>query len=164
MPGNPFGNAVYSYGHRNSYGITVDRGTGAIYESENGPDQSDEVNRIVKGANYGWPICQGFDRDCAPPPRYRAPLWESGNTSTVAPTGIVRYRGTRIAALRNALAVCMFGTGEIYALHLTRAGDVALVRRLSSPAWRCGAFLVESPDGTLVFHDQKTNRILRIVG
>jgi aldose sugar dehydrogenase len=163
VPGNPFGNAAYSFGHRNSYGITVDSKTGAVYETENGPDQSDEVNRIAKGWNYGWPVCEGFDRDCTPPPRYHPPMWESGTTTTVAPTGIVSYHGTRIPALTNTLAVCMFNTGEIYALHLTRGGDVALVRRLSSPAWRCGSFIAEAPDGTLVFHDQTSNRILRIV-
>lgn len=164
VAGNPFRNAVFSFGHRNSYGITVDRKTGVIYETENGPDQSDEVNRIVKGGNYGWPICEGFDRDCTPPPNYHSPMWESGNTTTTAPTGIVSYRGSRISALRNTLDVCMFNTGEIYALHLTRRGDVAVVRPLSSPEWQCGAFLVQAPDGALVFNDLKTGRIMRIVG
>jgi glucose/arabinose dehydrogenase len=162
-PGNPFGNEVLSYGHRNSYGLTVDSRSGAIYETENGPDQSDEVNRIAPGVNYGWPICQGFDRDCVEPSAYRAPIWESGNTTTVAPTGIVSYRGTRVLGLKDTLAVCAFGTGEILALRLQADGKLASVRRYASPAWRCGSFLVEAPDGTLVFHDQKSGRIMRIV-
>jgi glucose/arabinose dehydrogenase len=39
-PGNQFGNHVFTLGHRNSYGIAVDAKTGAVFESENGPDQS----------------------------------------------------------------------------------------------------------------------------
>ena len=53
---NPFGDSpVYSIGHRNSFGICVDPTTGDIWETENGPTSDDEVNRIVSGANYGWP-------------------------------------------------------------------------------------------------------------
>jgi glucose/arabinose dehydrogenase len=54
---NPFGadNPVYSMGHRNSFGLCVDPATGDLWETENGPASDDEVNRIVAGANYGWP-------------------------------------------------------------------------------------------------------------
>lgn len=47
---------VYSYGHRNSFGFTFHPSTGDLWESENGPSspQSDEVNRVIAGGNYGW--------------------------------------------------------------------------------------------------------------
>ncbi|MEP6476346.1 MAG: PQQ-dependent sugar dehydrogenase [Actinomycetota bacterium] len=56
-PDNPFGpdNPVYSIGHRNSFGLCVDPATGDLWETENGPGSDDEINRIVGGANYGWP-------------------------------------------------------------------------------------------------------------
>jgi glucose/arabinose dehydrogenase len=56
-PDNPFGpdNPVYSIGHRNSFGLCVDPSTGDLWETENGPASDDEINRIVAGANYGWP-------------------------------------------------------------------------------------------------------------
>jgi quinoprotein glucose dehydrogenase len=64
-PGNPFGdgNAVYSLGHRNSFGLCVDPATGDLWETENGPERDDEVNRIEPGANYGWPLVTGTDGD-----------------------------------------------------------------------------------------------------
>jgi hypothetical protein len=51
---NPFGgdNPVYSLGHRNSFGICVDGGTDEIWETENGPGCTDEINLIAKN-NYG---------------------------------------------------------------------------------------------------------------
>lgn len=59
---NPFPNSpVWSYGHRNPQGISWDS-KGNLYETEHGPSTfdgppgGDEVNRIEKGGNYGWPV------------------------------------------------------------------------------------------------------------
>ena len=52
---NPFGNYVYSYGHRNPQGIAWHPLSGGLYSSEHGPTRNDEINIIVKGQNYGWP-------------------------------------------------------------------------------------------------------------
>lgn len=56
---NPFpGSRVYSFGHRNVQGLawTAD---GTLHATEFGPDQNDEINRIVPGGNYGWPFGSG---------------------------------------------------------------------------------------------------------
>ena len=52
-PGNPYGR-IWSYGHRNSFGFTFDPHTGRLWETENGPECTDEINLIVRGANFGW--------------------------------------------------------------------------------------------------------------
>src|SRR5215210_7367825 len=51
--GNPYGR-IWSYGHRNSFGFTFDPETNRLWETENGPGCTDEINLIVKGANFGW--------------------------------------------------------------------------------------------------------------
>lgn len=50
---------IWSYGHRNMFGMCVNPVTDSLYESENGLGTWDEFNVIHKGGNYGWNICEG---------------------------------------------------------------------------------------------------------
>jgi glucose/arabinose dehydrogenase len=56
IPGNPGPTSVYSYGHRNPQGLAMNPETNELWEAEHGPKGGDELNVILKGANYGWPI------------------------------------------------------------------------------------------------------------
>src|SRR3954451_22723955 len=81
--GNPFGNHVWSMGHRNVEGITFDR-RGTLWASEFGEKETDELNQVVRGANYGWPLVEGGDGNGG----FRDPLAEWSPTSTCSPAGI----------------------------------------------------------------------------
>lgn len=91
---NPYGNAVYSYGHRNSQGITWDD-HGRLWATEHGRSGVlsglDELNIIVdKGANYGWPLIQGEETHEG----MIKPVVQSGPDETWAPAAALFYRGS----------------------------------------------------------------------
>ena len=99
---NPFGNAVWSYGHRNPQGLAFDS-QGRLWEQEFGNSVMDETNLITKGGNYGWPSCEGTSGTCgtsgfiAPKRTYSV---GSGSCSGITIVRDVLYvaceRGTRL--------------------------------------------------------------------
>jgi aldose sugar dehydrogenase len=59
-PGNPFPKSVvWTYGHRNVEGLAFDA-SGQLWATEFGASYRDELNHIVRGGNYGWPMTEGF--------------------------------------------------------------------------------------------------------
>ncbi|WP_171687161.1 PQQ-dependent sugar dehydrogenase [Paenibacillus planticolens] len=84
---NPFpGSYVYSWGHRNPQGLAWDA-SGQLYGSEHGATAHDEINKIIKGANYGWPIVQGDAVTKVNGVNTIAPILHAGS-DTWAPSGI----------------------------------------------------------------------------
>jgi aldose sugar dehydrogenase len=59
---NPFVNTtdakpeIWSYGHRNPQGLVYDLATHTLWDAEHGPLGGDELNKVEKGKNYGWPV------------------------------------------------------------------------------------------------------------
>ena len=47
---------IWTLGHRNIQGLAFDPSTGELWASEHGPQGGDELNRIARGRNYGWPV------------------------------------------------------------------------------------------------------------
>ena len=47
---------IWSYGHRNPQGLAIHPETGDVWSIEHGPQGGDELNRILPGLNYGWPV------------------------------------------------------------------------------------------------------------
>lgn len=93
IPGdNPFGNYIYSYGHRNSQGI--DWIGEKLYSAEHGPSKNDEINIVVKGGNYGWP------KECDEEGEHIDPII-CYSEFTIAPSGIAAYNNNLyVAGLR----------------------------------------------------------------
>ncbi|MEN6328686.1 MAG: PQQ-dependent sugar dehydrogenase [Methanobacteriaceae archaeon] len=92
---NPFGNLVYSYGHRDPQGLSWSP-DGTLYESEHGATKNDEVNIIIRGGNYGWPLYQGNDTANG----FIKPV-RAYTEFTLAPSGLAYYQGSLyLAGLR----------------------------------------------------------------
>lgn len=90
IPGNnPMpGSYIFSYGHRNPQGLAFHPETHELWSTEHGPSQEqgccrDEINHIIAGHNYGWPIITGSQTQAG----LETPVYHSGDTTTWAPAG-----------------------------------------------------------------------------
>lgn len=99
--GNPFPNSyIYSFGHRNPQGIAWDM-QGQLYVAEHGQAARDEINIIIPGGNYGWPLVQGDQQQAG----MITPHIHTGHT-TLAPSGIAfTENGKLIIAALGARAI-----------------------------------------------------------
>lgn len=132
---NPFVDApdaapeVWSYGHRNIQGLAIDPETGQIWASEHGARGGDEVNRLTAGANYGWPLAthgREYSGGLISPetsiPGAIDPqaVW----TPSIAPSGLVIYRGDRFPQWRGRLFAGGLVSQDVRMFTLDPAGNL----------------------------------------
>ena len=102
---NPFVNTanarpeIYSYGHRNPQGLALHPATGEVWLHEHGPQGGDEINRILPGRNYGWPVIT-FGENYVTGTRIGEGTHKQGMeqpihqwTPSIAPSGMAFYSG-----------------------------------------------------------------------
>jgi aldose sugar dehydrogenase len=98
---------IWSNGHRNPQGAAMRPGTADLWVVEHGPLGGDELNRVLPGKNYGWPLrsygCPypaGINTPaCRPGGGTHAPAFEEPKTywlpTSTAPSGLIFYTGNR---------------------------------------------------------------------
>jgi glucose/arabinose dehydrogenase len=101
---------IWSYGHRNPQGLAIHPETGDLWLNEHGPQGGDELNLILKGSNYGWPVVgfgvnyggapihEGTQRDGMQDPAH---FW----VPSIATSGLMIYTGDRFPRWRGSLFV-----------------------------------------------------------
>ncbi|NIP60416.1 MAG: PQQ-dependent sugar dehydrogenase [Gemmatimonadetes bacterium] len=146
-PGNPYGNRVWSYGHRNPQGMAFEP-SGRLWSTEHGPSGfesgRDEVNLIVRGRNYGWPEVTGDESASG----MVGPLAHSGG-STWAPAGAAWLDGSLYFGGLRGEALFQARIGRIDP-SAARAIDVEIVPHFFGEWGRIRAVRV-GPDGWIWF-------------
>lgn len=142
--GNPFGddNPVYAWGLRNPYGLVFHPETNELWATENGPNGFDEVNLIEAGQNYGWPEARGFSGS----DEYTRPIWATGESEAIGPTGIEIPSGEAIPELENRIVFCDWNTATARVLEVS---DDHEVRDESELPVSCQLDVTEGSDGAL---------------
>lgn len=126
-PGNPFGNATWSWGHRNPQGL-VFAPNGLLYSTEHGPSEADEVNLIEPGRNYGWPTVhgacdRGTEREFCAQHNVVEPLVEY--SPTIGISGLDIYNADRIPGWRGSLLYTSLRGAKLLRLVLSADGRSA---------------------------------------
>ncbi|MCA9839846.1 MAG: PQQ-dependent sugar dehydrogenase [Trueperaceae bacterium] len=152
---NPFGNEVWSLGHRNPQGL-VFADDGSLFETEHGPEANDEINLITRGENYGWPEVTGD----APNAEFSQALKSYYPDGTIAIAGLDIYRGTMFPWQGNLLFVSL-KAGRFYRLELTsdknfKSDEILLDRNINSNLGRLRDVEV-APDGSIYLATSNIN-------
>jgi glucose/arabinose dehydrogenase len=171
---NPFVNQIgalpeiYSYGHRNVQGMAIDPETNTLWAHEHGPQGGDELNRVLSGQNYGWPIITfgvnygigtqigiGSEKDGMMQP---TTYWDP----SIAPSGLAvinseRYPNWQSNLMVGALKFQLLARLEIEGLEVTHeerllAGELGRIRDVR-----------QGPDGYLyLLTDSDNGKVFRL--
>jgi glucose/arabinose dehydrogenase len=155
---------TWTSGHRNPYGLMF-APDGRLWETEMGPRGGDELNLIVKGRNYGWPVVSdGKNYDGVPIPDHAThPQFEPPKTfwdPSVSPGGLLIYTGDRFPEWKgDALIPALSGESLI---RVDIDGDKAK----KADEWPMGARLrgiAQGPDGAVyLLQDGAGAKLLRL--
>ncbi|GEL27097.1 oxidoreductase [Pseudonocardia sulfidoxydans NBRC 16205] len=136
-PGNPFGTAVWTYGHRNVQGLAFGPGD-RLYATEFGQNTVDEINLLTPGADYGWPTVEGIaGREGLTDPLV---TWA---TSAASPSGLAYAGGSLWAgALRGE---------RLWRIPLTADGRTGTPEALYTGEFGRLRGVVATPDGSALW-------------
>ncbi|WP_448605063.1 PQQ-dependent sugar dehydrogenase [Thermoleptolyngbya sp.] len=169
---NPFVNtanaepSIWSYGHRNIQGLAFDPVTQRVWSTEHGSLGGDELNLIVPGENYGWPVVT-FSRE------YSGGIISSEQsrpgmvdprlvwTPATAPSGLAIYRGDRFPEWQGKLFAGGLVSQDVRQIEVDELGRV--VNESSIPIGQRVRDVRQGPDGYLyVLTDAPNGRLIRL--
>jgi glucose/arabinose dehydrogenase len=156
---------IWAYGLRNPWRFSFDRETGALYAGDVGQNEVEEVDRIVRGGNYGWNAMEGSR--CYQPaqgcPRagLELPIAEYPHGQGRSITGGYVYRGAALPALRGRYLFADYVEGRVWSIPAQGAGPHA-----PQPLLATGLYVSafgEDAAGELYVLDHGNGRIYRLV-
>ena len=159
---------IWSYGHRNPQGATIEPVTGTFWTVEHGAQGGDEINRPEAGKNYGWPVITygkdysgakigvGTAKDGMEQPLH---YWDP----SIAPSGLTFYSGKLHAEWKGDLFVGALAGSKLVRLDIEGGKVVAEEAFLEDLGERIRD-VREGPDGELyLLTDSPEGRVLKFV-
>ena len=143
-PGNPVFAAagalpgLWSLGHRNPQGAALRPGTDELWLTEHGPRGGDELNQVLPGRNYGWPLVSygcpysfpQSEPSCRPGGGVHTPTYEEPKSTwlptSTAPSGLAFYSGDRFPEWRGNLFAGALAGATLWRIVLDTNSEVAL--------------------------------------
>ena len=148
---------IWSYGHRNPQGLAWDDTHQRLWEIEHGPRGGDEINLILKGQNYGWPVISNGKEYWGPisvgegkekagmqqPIKYYVP--------SIGPGSLIVYKGDAFPEWKGALISGALKLRHINIIKLNNIGRVQSELRIVKDLNERIRAIAQGPDGYLYF-------------
>jgi glucose/arabinose dehydrogenase len=160
-PDNPFvGRAgakpeIYTYGHRNGYGLTLNPDTGEVWQAEIGPLGGDEINILLPGHNYGWPLVS-MGRNYTGSLVSDEPFFRKGMDNarmfwvpSISPSSLLFYNGDRFKGWKGSLFVGALTTRSLIRVSFNQPSQAEKREVLLGPFNQRIRDVVLGPDGNL---------------
>lgn len=171
---NPFKNneaavpELFTYGHRNVQGITLNPSNGQIWTHEHGPQGGDEINILKAGTNYGWPVITYGEE-------YGGGAVGAGKTKqagmeqplhywvpSIAPSGMTFYSGDKYSGWNGSLFIGSLKFSKLVRLTLV-GGKVAAEESLLEGELGRIRDIQQGPDGYLyLLNDESKGGLYRL--
>jgi glucose/arabinose dehydrogenase len=160
---------IYSYGHRNVQGATLNPFTGELWAHEHGPQGGDEINLPKPGVNYGWPVItygvnygsgtkigEGItEKEGMIQPLY---YWDP----SIAPSGMLFYNGNKFPEWQGDLLVGSLKFQTLVRLEL-KDGEVVDEERMLKGEYGRVRDVEQGPDGYVyLVTDAGNGKLLRL--
>jgi len=169
-PDNPFVGRtdakpeIFTYGHRNGYGLAVHPETGELWQAEIGPMGGDELNILVRGHNYGWPLVsmgrnytgtlvseQPWARPGMDNPRM---FW----VPSISPSSIIFYTGDKFPNWKNNLFVGALTTQQLIRIAFGQPSQAERREGLLIPLHERIRDVQQGPDGYIYVATERGTR------
>ena len=158
-PNNPFvGKAgakpeVFTYGHRNGYGLAFHPETGELWQAEIGPMGGDEVNILLPGHNYGWPLVstgRNYTGTLVSDQPWARPGMDNPRihwVPSISPSSIMFYTGDKFPRWKNNLFVGALTTRQLVRIAFGQPSQAERREGLLIPIDTRPRDVQQSPDG-----------------
>jgi len=161
-------NEFWAVGLRNPWRMSFDSADGKLWCADVGLVTREEIDHIVRGANYGWEYREGLvagpRTDPVPPgAQFTEPIWDYGQSQGFSITGGFVYRGSKFPDLVGNYLFSDYVSGRIWALvdNGTRPLPSTQVRQLTSETGLTG-FTYDPRTGDILLADHDSNLVRRI--
>ena len=132
--------SIWTFGHRDPQGLFFDADQGVLYATEHGPLGGDELNVIIGGSNYGWPLFSyGLNYDGTPVSDRTAeevrqttvlPEMHWGPDFNMAPSGLERLEGSSFPALKGFFVMGSLAQRRLIAFDLASRKTLILLNNV----------------------------------
>ena len=169
-PDNPFVGRtdakpeIFTYGHRNGYGLAVHPETGELWQAEIGPMGGDEVNILTPGHNYGWPLVsmgRNYTGTLASEQPWARPGMDNPRifwVPSISPSSLIFYTGDKFPKWKNNLFVGALTTQQLVRIAFNQPSQAEHREGLLVPLHERIRDVQQGPDGYIYVATERAAR------